>query len=75
MVGTTCSRVNLFMNKFRKFGFIDYDSNGITVHSALLSAVVRDGSRPGPRAFASVWLGPNFRQELPLFLTLCQAMV
>jgi CRP-like cAMP-binding protein len=48
MVGTSRSRVNLFMNKFRKFGFIDYDSNGITVHSALLSAVLRDGSGPGP---------------------------
>jgi CRP/FNR family cyclic AMP-dependent transcriptional regulator len=48
MVGTTRSRVNLFMNKFRKFGFIDYDSNGITVHSALLSVVQRDGPDPEP---------------------------
>ena len=25
MVGTTRSRVNFFMNKFRKLGFIDYN--------------------------------------------------
>ena len=41
MVGTTRSRVNFFMNKFRKLGFIDY--NGvITVHTALLSVVLHD---------------------------------
>jgi CRP/FNR family cyclic AMP-dependent transcriptional regulator len=28
MVGTTRPRVNLFMNKFRKLGYIDYDKNG-----------------------------------------------
>jgi CRP/FNR family transcriptional regulator, cyclic AMP receptor protein len=42
MVGTTRSRINLFMNKFRKLGFIDYNSEaGLTVHRGLLS-VVRD---------------------------------
>ena len=41
MVGTTRSRVNFFMNKFRKLGFIDYNG-GVTVHQALLSVVLHD---------------------------------
>ncbi|MGE5358292.1 MAG: Crp/Fnr family transcriptional regulator [Bacteroidales bacterium] len=41
MVGTTRSRVNFFMNKFRKLGFIDY--NGvITVNDSLLTVVLHD---------------------------------
>lgn len=37
MVGTTRSRINLFMNKFRKLGFIDYNAeDGLTVHRGLL---------------------------------------
>jgi CRP-like cAMP-binding protein len=40
MVGTTRSRVSHFMNKFRKLGFIDYDDDGLTVHSGLLSIVL-----------------------------------
>jgi CRP/FNR family transcriptional regulator, cyclic AMP receptor protein len=43
MVGTTRSRVSHFMNKFRKLGFIHYgDSDGLTVHSGLLSVVLHD---------------------------------
>jgi CRP/FNR family cyclic AMP-dependent transcriptional regulator len=42
MVGTTRSRVSYFMNKFRKNGFIDYDDKGLTVHSSLLSIVLRE---------------------------------
>ncbi len=43
MVGTTRSRVNLFMNKFRKLGFIEYNNgSGLTVHRGLLSVVRRD---------------------------------
>lgn len=34
MVGTTRPRVNLFMNRFRKLGFIDYDG-GLEVHQSL----------------------------------------
>jgi CRP/FNR family cyclic AMP-dependent transcriptional regulator len=34
MVGTTRPRVNLFMNRFRKKGFIDYDG-GLEVHQSL----------------------------------------
>ena len=39
MVGTTRSRINFFMNKFRTLGFIDYSSREMTVHSGLLSVV------------------------------------
>ena len=42
MVGTTRSRVNFFMNKFRKLGFIDYDGGGLKVNSSLLRVVLRD---------------------------------
>jgi CRP/FNR family transcriptional regulator, cyclic AMP receptor protein len=43
MVGTTRSRVNFFMNKFRKLGFIDYDGGvSITINSSLLSVVLHD---------------------------------
>jgi len=42
MVGTTRSRVNFFLNKFRKLGFIDYDAAGLTVHHSLLAVVVHD---------------------------------
>jgi CRP/FNR family cyclic AMP-dependent transcriptional regulator len=41
MVGTTRSRVNFFMNKFRKLGFIDYNG-GLKVNSSLLSIVLHD---------------------------------
>jgi len=41
MVGTTRSRVNFFMNKFRKLGFIDYNGS-LKVHHALLSVVLHD---------------------------------
>jgi CRP/FNR family cyclic AMP-dependent transcriptional regulator len=41
MIGTTRSRVNFFMNKFRKLGFIRYNGE-LTVHSSLLSVVVHD---------------------------------
>jgi CRP-like cAMP-binding protein len=41
MVGTTRSRVNLFMNKFRKLGFIHYNG-GLKVRSSLLSVVLHE---------------------------------
>ena len=41
MVGTTRSRVNVFMNKFRKLGLITYNGT-LTVDSALLSVVLHD---------------------------------
>jgi CRP-like cAMP-binding protein len=41
MVGTTRSRVNFFMNKFRKLGLIEYNG-GLKVNSSLLSVVLHD---------------------------------
>jgi CRP-like cAMP-binding protein len=41
MVGTTRSRVNFFMNKFRKLGFIKYNG-GLQVNTSLLSVVLHD---------------------------------
>jgi CRP-like cAMP-binding protein len=42
MVGTTRSRINFFMNRFRKLGFINYNAEaGLTVHRGLLG-VLRD---------------------------------
>jgi len=41
MIGTTRSRVNFFMNKFRKLGFIQYDGH-IHVNDSLLSVVLHD---------------------------------
>ncbi len=41
MIGTTRSRVNFFMNKFRKLGFIHYNG-GLQVHSSLLSVVLHE---------------------------------
>ena len=40
MVGTTRSRVTHFMNKFRTMGLIDYNSDGFTVRTELLTDVV-----------------------------------
>jgi CRP/FNR family transcriptional regulator, cyclic AMP receptor protein len=39
MIGTTRSRVNFFMNKFRKLGFIEYNG-GLKINTALLSVVL-----------------------------------
>lgn len=41
MVGTTRSRVNFFMNKFRKLGFIEYNGK-ITVNKSLLTVVLHE---------------------------------
>jgi CRP-like cAMP-binding protein len=41
MVGTTRSRVNFFMNKFRKLGFIEYNG-GLKINGSLLSMVLHD---------------------------------
>jgi CRP/FNR family transcriptional regulator, cyclic AMP receptor protein len=43
MIGTTRSRVNFFMNKFRKLGFIQYNNNrDIHIDRSLLSVVLHD---------------------------------
>ena len=41
MVGTTRSRVNYFMNKFRDLGFIEYNGE-LKVNTSLLSVVLHD---------------------------------
>ena len=41
IVGTTRSRVNFFMNRFRKLGFIEYNG-GLEVHSSLLNVILHD---------------------------------
>jgi len=40
MIGTTRGRVNLFMNKFRRLGFIDYGRGGIRVHNSIVEGVL-----------------------------------
>jgi len=43
MVGTTRSRVNFFLNKFRKLGFIEYEGERpIRINDSLLSVVLHD---------------------------------
>jgi len=42
MIGTTRPRVNFFMNKFRKLGFIQYNKGGLHINSSLLSVVLHD---------------------------------
>ena len=42
MVGTTRSRANFFMNRFRELGFVDYGKGGLQVHSSLLNIVLHD---------------------------------
>jgi CRP/FNR family transcriptional regulator, cyclic AMP receptor protein len=41
MIGTTRSRVNFFMNKFRDLGFIEYNG-GLKINTSLLSVVLHD---------------------------------
>jgi CRP/FNR family transcriptional regulator, cyclic AMP receptor protein len=41
MIGTSRSRVSIFMNKFREMGFIEYNGN-LKVHSSLLSVVLHE---------------------------------
>jgi CRP-like cAMP-binding protein len=48
MIGTTRSRVNFFMNRFRKLGLIEYNGR-IRVHKSLLNVILMD-QLPGPNA-------------------------
>ena len=41
MIGTTRPRVNFFMNKFKKLGFVDYNGT-LRVHGSLLNVVLHD---------------------------------
>ena len=42
MVGTTRARVNFFMNRFRKLGFVDYNNGGLSVNNSLLNVILHD---------------------------------
>jgi CRP-like cAMP-binding protein len=43
MIGTTRSRVNFFLNKFKKLGFIEYDGElPLKINNSLLSVVLHD---------------------------------
>jgi len=43
MVGTTRSRVNFFLNKFKRLGFIEYNAElPLKINNSLLSVVLRD---------------------------------
>jgi CRP/FNR family transcriptional regulator, cyclic AMP receptor protein len=43
MVGTTRARINLFMNKFRRLGLVDYKSSGsLTINNSLVDVVLGD---------------------------------
>jgi hypothetical protein len=54
MVGTTRSRVSFFMNKFRKLGFVNYDTgHHLRVHNSLLSVVLNDDGGTGTSGTAA----------------------
>ena len=42
MIGTTRSRTNFFMNKFRRLGFIDYNNGYLTVKRSLMNVILHD---------------------------------
>jgi CRP/FNR family transcriptional regulator, cyclic AMP receptor protein len=49
IVGTTRSRVNMFMNRFKKLGFIEY-SGGLKVNDSLVTVILRDECDDGTLA-------------------------
>jgi CRP/FNR family cyclic AMP-dependent transcriptional regulator len=55
IVGTTRSRVSLFMNKFRRLGLIDYidHTDVLRVRSSLLNVVLNEGITPAPSMTAA----------------------
>ena len=43
MVGTTRPRINFFLNKFKRLGFIDYDATRpLKINRSLLNVVLQD---------------------------------
>lgn len=56
MVGTTRARVNAFMNKFKRLGFIEDAAAGIKINSSLLTVVLHDQGTTG-------WGGALLRQR------------
>ena len=58
MVGTTISRVNFFMKKFRKLGFIQYNGE-LKINNSLLNVVLRDQLIPTANDPFAVTLRPH----------------
>jgi len=56
MIGSTRTRVNFFMMKFKKLGFIE-DNGGLTVKQSLLTVIQSDGSRSREANSQSFQLG------------------
>jgi hypothetical protein len=54
MVGTTRSRINFFMNRFRKLGFINYNGE-FEIHSSLLNVVLHDSADVSAAAVPDGW--------------------
>jgi CRP/FNR family cyclic AMP-dependent transcriptional regulator len=42
MIGTTRSRVSVFMNKFRQLGFVEYNGGDLKVHTSLLNMILHE---------------------------------
>jgi CRP/FNR family cyclic AMP-dependent transcriptional regulator len=64
MVGTTRSRVNFFMNKFRRRGFIDYDNGHLTVHPTRLHVVLGDSpASESPAGMNSAFVSHDWMAE------------
>jgi CRP/FNR family cyclic AMP-dependent transcriptional regulator len=57
MIGTTRSRVSFFMNRFRKLGFIEYNSR-IRVHKSLLNVILHD-QLPENKAISAPLVGDS----------------
>jgi CRP-like cAMP-binding protein len=51
MIGTTRSRVNFFINRFRKLGFIEYKGR-IRVHKELLNVILKDDQKRSSNRYA-----------------------
>jgi CRP/FNR family transcriptional regulator, cyclic AMP receptor protein len=66
MVGTTRSRVSFFMNRFRKLGFINYDTgDNLHVRSALLNVVLHDDDGESSNLAASNFTTPARKLSEP----------
>jgi hypothetical protein len=42
MIGTTRSRVSVFMNKFRQLGFVEYNGGDLKVHTSLWNMILHE---------------------------------
>ena len=54
--------MNAFMNKFKKLGFIEYNSGGLTIKDALLTTILRDERHENTNSQASR-RGPTYYRK------------